>query len=411
MLNSKTNSMEISLKVLIMYVLIQFPISTMLKVYVPPLNLILTGLCFILFFIFYLNNKLSIREFCLLFYIVLTFFQNYLFWGFDFFNINMLFYFPFLIIYFCFFVRNTNEIWLFIKKYKRYIDAILIIWNSVVAVSFFIPNCYVFEGETKGFVSFAGTTFLLSPISIMIFSLLSIQYYLYHKKIYMFSLMIPTLCILLGNTRTYLVVLMCAWIIFIYINIKNQKYIFPLMILGVALFIVIVLLSPIKNKFINTYNRSDRIGLDPLEAFTSGRSVFWTYDIQQIFKNNPLKIIFGNGVNYLFNINRSEFSNPLWAHNDYIQILSDYGLFGLGIYIYMIYYVIKGVFGKYKVSVTIVFMVVLMWAFNAFFNMFYTYFCATLSFPFFLLLIRNDAQKRQKECNYKDSNQTIRLIG
>ena len=70
----------------------------------------------------------------------------------------------------------------------------------------------------------------------------------------------------------------------------------------------------------------------------------------------------------------------------------------------MIYYVIKGVLGKYKIPITIIGTVVLMWAFNAFFNMFYTYFCATLAFPFFLLLIRNDTQNRQNKCNDQSLN-------
>ena len=52
----------------------------------------------------------------------------------------------------------------------------------------------------------------------------------------------------------------------------------------------------------------------------------------------------------------------------------------------------------------------LMWIFNAFFNMFYTYFCATLSFPIFLLCIKYDFENRNKdnmeELN-KDEKNTI----
>lgn len=39
-------------------------------------------------------------------------------------------------------------------------------------------------------------------------------------------------------------------------------------------------------------------------------------------------------------------------------------------------------------------MLIAIWAFNAFFNMFYTYFCATLSYPFYCMIIKIDAIKR-----------------
>lgn len=39
-----------SLRNWIMYVLLLFPVSSILKVYIGPLNLLLTGLTFILFF-------------------------------------------------------------------------------------------------------------------------------------------------------------------------------------------------------------------------------------------------------------------------------------------------------------------------------------------------------------------------
>ena len=44
-------------------------------------------------------------------------------------------------------------------------------------------------------------------------------------------------------------------------------------------------------------------------------------------------------------------------------------------------------------SKLIIIILVILWAFNAFFNMFYTYFCAVLSFPYFILLLKYDSQK------------------
>lgn len=119
-----------------------------------------------------------------------------------------------------------------------------------------------------------------------------------------------------------------------------------------------------------------------------------TYDILTMIKNNPIRILFGNGVNYLFKINYAHFGNPLWAHNDFIQIFSDYGLFGLLVYLGMFITLFKKTFNGIRISKMAMMMLVAIWAFNAFFNMFYTYFCATLSYPFYCMIIKIDAIKR-----------------
>ena len=172
------------------------------------------------------------------------------------------------------------------------------------------------------------------------------------------------------------------------------------MIIGITAFIVIVISSLISEKFISASSRSENLGMDPLEAFIRGRSVFWSYDINAVFQNSPFKIIFGYGVNWLFNLNGERFHNPLWAHNDSIQILSDYGVVGLGIYLWSIKRIMTYFFQKKGVSRILILTLIIMWNFNAFFNMFYTYFSVTLSFPFYLLIVKYDAVLREVILNW-----------
>lgn len=262
-----------------------------------------------------------------------------------------------------------------------------------ILVSLPLSSSYVYEGETRGFVSFAGTTFLLCPIAIFAFALMAVQYNLWHKKRYVIAMFVPSLCIMLGTTRTYLGVLACAWMLFLYTQIKNKKMYFAVVAIAGAVLLGVILLSPIKQKFIAASSRTE-IGINPLAAFTSGRSTFWTYDILTMIKNNPIRILFGNGVNYLFKINYAHFGNPLWAHNDFIQIFSDYGVLGLLVYLGMFKMLFKKTFREIKISKMAAMMLIAIWAFNAFFNMFYTYFCATLSYPFYCMIIKIDAIKR-----------------
>lgn len=374
---------------LLLYILLAFPISSLLKTKLSSLNLLLTGVTVLLFFVYYFFNRFYFRQFAIALYIVGTFLLNIARWGFHYYENNMLFYLPFLLLYFEFIKLEKNEVLNFFIEHCRYINGIILIWNIAVFMSLFLSSSYVYEGETKGFVSFAGTTFLLCPVAINMFAITLLQYQIHNKNVYMLSFLISSLCILMGSSRTYLAVLLCAWLLLIYIKI-NDKKIFPcVVILCLCLFVLLVLVSPISEKFLNTTNRTS-IGMDPLEAFTSGRSVFWKYDVQQIFKSGPLELVFGHGVNWLFYLNYAFFGNPLWAHNDFIQILSDYGLLGLCIYLWAFVSLSRELLKNCHVSTLTVFFLLFMWFFNAFFNMFYTYFCASLSLPLFFLAIRRE---------------------
>lgn len=384
---------KVRIKDIIWFIIIAFPLTSTIKVYVGPLNLILTILLFGLFFYNYLKTSMQKKEVLLFFYVVLGVVMNVAINGFHFYSTNMVFYFPFLILYFLFFLKYQNDSIVFIKRHRQYVDCIIALWIIAVLISLPLSSSYVYEGETRGFVSFAGTTFLLCPIAIFVFALLAVQYNLWRKKLYVISMFVPSLCVMLGTTRTYLGVLACAWMLFLYTQIKNKKIYIAVVVIAAIVLVGIIMLSPIKEKFVAASTRT-AIGIDPLAAFTSGRSTFWTYDIITILKNNPINILFGNGVNYLFKINYTHFGNPLWAHNDFIQILSDYGLVGLFVYLFMFRALFKNTFTKIKISKIAVTMLISIWAFNAFFNMFYTYFCATLSYPFYCMIIKIDAIKQ-----------------
>lgn len=396
----KSKKLYIGLNDVLLFVIVQFPISSIIKVYFSPLNLVLTGVCFVLFAAYFIFYGIKKSELPYIAYALISVVMNCFICKFNFVNVNMLFYFPFMIIYFLYFVRKEDFIVGFFKKHKMYVDGVLFIWNVTIAFSFFLPSSYKYEAETRGFVSFAGTTFLLVPTAMFIFALLVMQYQIYKKKIYAISLIIPSLCVLLGTTRTYLVALLCSWLVFVYLNVKNKKSFFILTVAVTVVFAGVVLLSPIRSKFADTLSRTE-IGMDSTAAFTSGRSVFWKYDIDHIFSNGKLKIIFGNGINYLFEINARLYHVAIWAHNDYIQILGDYGLIGIGVYLYMFYYLFKNTFAKKNVDIVIIAILLVMWVFVASFNMFYTYFCTMLCFPFYLLVIKMDADDRN------DKNVTI----
>ncbi len=402
----------VTLKDVLMILLIQFPLSSILKVYIGVLNRLITAVCFVLFLVYFTSKKVSRTEFFLLAYAVLSIAVNAFMCHFTFYNANLLFYFPFMICYFIFFYREKDYIIDFFLRFRKYIDGVLLIWSVVLIISFFLPSSYVVSVETGGrsFISFTNTTFLLVPISIYVFALFLVQGQLYNKKIFKIALILPSLCVLLGSTRTYLVPLYCEWLVFIYVNLKNKKKIVLAAFITLCVVIIVVLFTPIKDKFIATFNRMEN-GMDTSVAFTSGRSQFWEYDLEQALQRPFLNIIFGSGSEYLFNINRERFHNPLWAHNDFIQVFADFGIVGLFVYFFIFVILFKKMLRGSGVHKLMVVIVALMAGFVAYWNMFYTYFNTVLSFPFFLLLLRKPLADApiKKRSNFTFSKKSLFL--
>jgi O-antigen ligase len=92
--------------------------------------------------------------------------------------------------------------------------------------------------------------------------------------------------------------------------------------------------------------------------------------------------LLGNGHNFTI------LTGGHWAHNDYIEILCTYGVVGLICYLKAVFNVFNRILHKANVTVIAWVISIFIWAFNAFFNMFYTYLCAELALPFMLLALR-----------------------
>lgn len=96
------------------------------------------------------------------------------------------------------------------------------------------------------------------------------------------------------------------------------------------------------------------------EGTGSGRTAIWMAKLSSFVEGNPLKMIFGYGHIGGANIGGVH----IGFHNDYIGFLVDYGIIGLGLLLYMLYYPI-GIMpkGSYERSSVIVLTVYLAMAF------------------------------------------------
>lgn len=317
-------------------------------------------------------------------------------------NINMLFYYPFMICYSRLFIDNQNDILKVLLRNKRFILAIIRCWTILVGVSIFIPSCYyVREGGAYYFGSFAGGIFRLAPSALFVMSLTLLSMALFHRKKDIFYMIVPLYCFFMGSSRTYLVVGICVFIVAWYWYIGSArnfyKTVLPLAIIG----IIIIINSSLGDKIRYTFD-DNQYG-DFWFRITSSRSVLWAEDLNGWYSSSFLNRLFGCGLFY------TEQLTGLWAHNDFIEILCGFGLVGLIEYCMVQAALIRKFIGKsYNVPPILTFFVIMCWFFNAFFNMYYTYFCSLLSYPFILIAVNyfycnlkteRDQYSRQKYFN------------
>ena len=301
-------------------------------------------------------------------------------------NINMLFYYPFFILYTVFVIDSKDSITDWLIKHKRFIDRILIIWTLIVGISIFIPSCYkVKEAGELYFGSFAGTIFRLGPSAFFIQSLALVGMSFYANKKYIFYMIVPMYCFLMGSSRTYFVIGTCLFVIAWYwFGVSKKVFLCTTIPLG-CLAAWLVMKSALGAKILYT--------LDPNQygdfwfRITSSRSVFWAKDIYAWKQQSFLNKIFGCGLDFTNRI------AGIWAHNDFIELICSVGIIGLVLYLISFYKMFRKYMTKKTMPLIVISMVIIAWLFNAFFNMHYTYFCCTLGYPFILLAISNYYRK------------------
>lgn len=370
----------------LLVVICLFPIATLFQGYFGFINIFLVFLLIGCFWLYFLNFGFKKKELLIDMIGILISFISLFFTDFPLHNKNIFFYFPIFVILFSFFLFRLENLVLTFKKCSHIISGLCFLWCVIIIISMLFPSSYLLEWNSISFVSFAGGTFRLTPTAL--FEITCLVYLVSQKRSIVYILMsfVPLFCFLFAGSRTYFVIGAMSELLLLYVYIHNNKkfilILFALGIIGIPIF----LSSSIYQKFLFTSGT----GLyDFLGTFTNGRTVFWEYDLKEFFKLDLIGLIFGNGYNFVYDVNSIYFNALIWAHNDFIQILTTHGFVGLFFYLYVIYLIFKkGTIGLKKQSFFFLFFVFFIWFFNAFFNMFYTYFCSVLCFPFYIISYR-----------------------
>ena len=296
-------------------------------------------------------------------------------------NANLLFYYPFFLLYTYFVNDNSDIVVKWLVDRKTFIHSVVIVWSVIVGISIFVPSCYyIKEGGAAYFGSWTNDIFRLGP-SAMFIQILVIVLQIIHKQKYAIAYMIiPMYCGFMGSSRTYLVINGLLFIISWYISCKKKSHFWLALLPAAGIFLLILTNSSMGQKMLFTLDES-RYG-DFWFRITRSRSVLWA-DSLNAWKQLPvLNRLLGCDINFTAKV------TGRWAHNDFIEVLCSFGLVGVIQYIAAMLGMLKNSWKGIYLPRIIKISAVMVWLFNAFFNMHYVYFCAMLSYPFLVLALR-----------------------
>lgn len=383
--------MKINLERLNFKIALLFPLTTLFQTLLPFVNKVFFGLLLITFIPIYLN-KMSIKRAFIGLLTIGIIVYDFLITDGPLYNFNELFYFPFFVLFFTYMSEKFMEYKEILVKEKKIVNMIVYLWAFLVGISILFKSSWIPGwGGAMYFGSICRGVWRLVPTAVFISSLILVQMIYYKQKNAIYLLVLPLFCFFMSGSRTYMVVGILLFLVAWYYYVKNKTQ-FLLSIIPVGLILLFMILnSSMMSKFSSVSYNNDSY-FDPLGTLTSGRSVFWEADIEAFKEGNIIDKIFGNGFNLIYEVNYKAFGGLVWAHNDFIQCLVSHGILGLILYLASIGSAIINITKGKQYKFTY-FLVVLVWLFNAFFNMFYTYFCSMLCFPILLLIIKDGKRK------------------
>lgn len=307
-------------------------------------------------------------------------------------NINLFFYYPFMILFSCLIIDHKDSFVKAIYNNKNFILFIIRLWTVIVGISIFIPSCYyVKEGGSYYFGSFSGSIFRLGPAALFIMGLSLVSMSLFERKRDILYQIVPLYCVFMGSSRTYLISCVCLFVIAWYWYMGSPKRFWSTFIVLLVVGVIFLWNSSLGDKIRYTLDES-QYG-DFWFRITSSRSEFWGDDLLAWSNQSLFNKLFGGGL--FFTIEET----GIWAHNDFIEILCSFGIVGLIEYLIIQFVLIKLMISGTRQPIIIIICIVSCWAFNAFFNMYYTYFCALLSYPFVLIAVNKfKRSEKYKKC-------------
>lgn len=398
--------MKIKINQTIVRLLFLFPIGTILGA-IPTIGNIINKLLYIVLIGLLIHaiiiKPVPRRDAIALIVLAVVFTYDCMLTGMRMYNYNELFYLVTWVVYLIYVRLNYISFKKILCQEVKYIKQVIIIWEIIIVISFLLP----FGWRGSAFASFSGGQHRMDSASVMILSgiLIICRLENYKKKV-LWLMVIPSLAIVLSGARTYLGILGVILAVFYYYLNMEHRYRFYLSIIPISMAAVYLIMSTsvMQARMAEMQAASEYFvsrGYNALTGITSGRSTFWLIDLQKYWESPILNRILGNGFNFVQYVNERYYEKPLWAHNDFINIICCNGIVGLFLYFYVYFEMVKcgkplNMPRKVVIFMTIAFHICCMG--NAMFNMLYSYTAAALAVPILLFAMMDDTILPEKIC-------------
>lgn len=285
--------------------------------------------------------------------------------------------FAFWVLFWLYLANNMQSFLSAVYAERLLLKKTLILWTAVTAVSFAFPFCYkVSWGGESYFVSFTLSSFEIAPIAVFMLAIDILLYRFDGNKVRALLLsVVPLACVFATGTRTYLVVIVVEFLILLRLMMGNKASFVVVSAIVISVVILIASVTSIGQKF-ESAMLDTRDTAVFLEVFTNGRSEFWEIDMRAFLSSDFFELMFGHGFSYVYDLNEMTIGNRLYAHNDFINILLNFGWVGM-----LVYFAAFGpisILIKKRLGVGACLLFLFMWFFNAFFNMIYVYVVAVI---------------------------------
>ena len=305
------------------------------------------------------------------------------FTDFPLYHLNILFYFLLWMLLYLYIIKSKDTIGCILAHSDRYIRLVLWVWTLIVGISALFPSSY----RENYFISLTGSSFRLMP-SVLVISALAMYMVISKKnKKYNAFLILPMFAAFMNQSRTYFGIFIIFYVMYLYMRVKSKKNFYLMLLPLLMIGMLFVIIGGISDKIAET-QYTENSYFDYWGTITSGRTIFWKYDIEAFFALPFWQQFVGNGFNFVYDVSGMYMNNPVWAHNDIINLLMNFGYIGVALYLW-VYCKMVGVFWPKNNNIPLFVKACFHGAvfINSMFNMSYTYFCAVIAYPLFLYVI------------------------
>ena len=368
----------IKISEIVLYIMLVLPIST-LFVNQNITNKVIFGISIIVFF-FMTMKRLKKKELLPLAVLTIEFFASmYVTESLSLYNFNDIFYLPlwfFMLLYFKKYIDNFGTT---VLRHLDIVKLSVYIWEVLFLILRFANPSMNEEFSHRT----ASSAFL---IIVMVWYIAKVT----NNKKFNINLIIPLAAIFLLEVRTYLILALLVANMSYYSLFRRKRYYYFTIVPMITLTVLFVLQTSIGSRFVNI-TESYYGGV--LATITSSRSVFWEADIRAFKESNFFNKFFGQGYNYIYDINYKAVNTHIWGHNDIIHILVTNGFAGIYVYLYAFKTFLNSVKRK-KCDMRLFYFAIVTFVFCALLDGLYHYVCASYAIPFLFDGVINNINRK-----------------